>query len=229
MKESQAQALLDKNTETSVPPEGASGDKAFLTVSGREKNVRNSTGVVLVLFALAGVGLFFMAKKSQPKAATASTPSVDEQTKIETAIARLTGVRAQMLSQMDRVVQKFYEFSDVMQIDVDDLQKNPFQLEVAYSANAVDSEALHLTDKAIQDLRNQFQKEAKALSLSSIITSDENRRCRINEKQLLEGQSIGNFQVIRIDDTEVSLRWEPQDKDISVLTPEERVMTLTLR
>ena len=104
----------------------------YFTVAAGNKSARRSTTLVAVLFAVGLVCLGFMIKKSAPKTAAAATTS--EETKIETAIARLTGVSSEMFNRMDQIVKKFYEFSDVFQVQVSELVKNPFALEMFLSS-----------------------------------------------------------------------------------------------
>ena len=73
-----------------------------------------------MLVGIGLLGLMLMIRRSQPQAASAA-PAAGDQTKIEAAITRLTGVRSEMADRMDEIVKKFYEFSDVVQVKVDEL------------------------------------------------------------------------------------------------------------
>ena len=57
---------------------------------------------------------------------------------IENAIAQLTGINSQSYEQTDKVINKFYQFSDVEQIAADELKKNPFE----HRLGLIDSEQL---------------------------------------------------------------------------------------
>ena len=46
---------------------------------------------------------------------------------IENAIAKVTGTKAEFFKGIDNVVNKFHEFSSVLQVKVNELQKNPFE------------------------------------------------------------------------------------------------------
>jgi hypothetical protein len=111
-----------------IPAADAAGAQEYLTVAANSRNLRRSTVLVAVLVGIGLVCLLLMIRKSQPQAAAAGATKND-QTKIEAAISRLTGVRSEMADRMDEIVKKFYEFSDVVQVKVDELVKNPFEVE----------------------------------------------------------------------------------------------------
>ena len=66
--------------------------------------------------------LWFMIKKSTPQTAAAAAVSTEE-AQIETAIARLGGVKTEMFSRMDEIVKRFYELSGVSQVKTSELVK----------------------------------------------------------------------------------------------------------
>ena len=101
------------------------GDGQFITVSTTSENAKKSTMMLVGIFILGSLVLLFMIKQSTPTEAKASVEN-KEQENIELAISRLTGVRAEMYGRMDEIVNKFYEFSNVKQVNVHELTKNPF-------------------------------------------------------------------------------------------------------
>ena len=178
----------------------------YLTVEAQTKQVRKSTIVLAVLFAIGLLCLWFMIKKSTPQAASAAAANAEE-TQIETAIARFTGVRSEMFNKMDEIVNRFYEFSNVPQVYVNELTKNPFELEMFLAnlrANA-DEEAL---DIDADMLWQQTRQRAKDMQLSSIIQSEQGICCMINDEILYEGDPIGGFEVRQIGDSYVKLKCE---------------------
>lgn len=86
------------------------GSLEYLTVATTSKTLRKSTILVAVLVSVGLVCLWFMIRKSQPQVAQAKQAD-EEQTKMEVAIGRLTGVSSEMISKMDQILKKFYEFS----------------------------------------------------------------------------------------------------------------------
>lgn len=180
----------------------------YLTVATRKKNVRRSTITVAILFCIGLVGLWFMIKKSQPQAASAS-PAQTEEAQIEMAITRLTGTRTEMFSRMDQIVEKFYEFSDVLQVKVNELVKNPFELEMFLSnlmkkLETADQEAEVDAEVIIQQ---QIKQKAKGMQLASIMQSDQGTCCMIDNKILYTGDLVRGFKVTHIGDRCVKLEW----------------------
>jgi preprotein translocase subunit SecG len=172
----------------------------YLTVAARDKkNVRRSTILLGGLFILGLLCLWFMIKKSSPQTAAASPGKVStEEAQIETAIAQLTGVRSEMFSRMDEIVKKFYEFSDVQQVKVDELVKNPFKHEIFLGS---------LKEKSDTEImrQGQLRQQTKDMQLLSIVATDTGKCCVIDDKRLYEGDSIRGFNVRQIGDSTVLL------------------------
>lgn len=186
-------------------------EQEYLTVATHEGRVRRSTTLLAVLFVIGLVCLWFMIKKSVPQAAEAQSQA--EEAKIELAIRRLTGVKSEMFNRMDEIVNKFYEFSQVMQINVDELVKNPFELELFLASlgvrDGVEEKAVTIDVEAIR--RRRAKEAAKELQLLSIMQSAQGNCCMINDKILYEADSIGDFKVQQIGDNFVKLQWVPKD------------------
>lgn len=176
----------------------------YLTVAAQTKQVRKSTIVLAVLFAIGLLCLWFMIKKSTPQTASATAANAEE-TQIETAIARFTGVRSEMFNRMDEIVNRFYEFSNVPQVYVNELTKNPFELEMFLANLRAKEEAL---DIDADMLWQQTRQRAKDMQLSSIIQSEQGTCCMINDEILYEGDPIGGFKVRQIGDSYVKLKCE---------------------
>jgi preprotein translocase subunit SecG len=188
----------------------------YLTVAAQSKNVRRSTMMIAVLFCIGLLGLWFMIKKSQPQAAMAS-PTDAEETQIEVAIARLTGVSTEMFSRMDQIVQKFHEFSDVLQVKVNELVKNPFELEMFLSnlMGKIDPKEHELPVDPEIIRQQQIMQKTKDLKLASIMKSDRGKCCMIGGKILYEGDSIRELRVTQIGDTFVKLEWPGEGSSVS--------------
>jgi preprotein translocase subunit SecG len=203
--------------DTSHEPKQASEE--YLTVAAGSKNVRKSTILLTVLFGIGLLCLCFMIKKSVPKTASADVVSAEE-SNVEMAIAKLTGVRAEMYSRMDEIVNKFYEFSDVLQVQVDSLVKNPFELEMFLASlrnKSKDGQKLDIdTEMLLQQLRQQVQ----GMQLLCIMQSDKGRCCMINDQILGEGDLIKSFKVVKIGDTSVNLKSEDEGMEIVLKLPQ---------
>lgn len=191
--------------------ENAQGQE-YLTVAARSKNVRKSTIMVVVLFCVGLLGLWFMIKKSQPQAALAA-PAESEETQIEMAITRLTGVSTEMFSRMDQIVQKFYEFSDVLQVKVNELAKDPFELEMFLSSlmGKIDPKEPEAEVDPEKIRQQRIRQKANDLKLASIIKSEQGRCCMINGKIFYEGDLISGFKIAQVGDTSVKIEWNGED------------------
>ena len=183
-----------------------SQESEFLTVAAQGKRVRKSTMLLAVLFIIGLLCLWFMIKKSTPKAASAAA-SKTEDTFIETAIARLTGVKSQMFSRMDEIVGKFYEFSEVPQVKVNELAKNPFELETFLANLKEKPGAEEKTNEIDAQMlwQQQMRQKSKGMQLWSIMQSNQGNRCMIDDEILREGDSIKGFKVRQIGNNFVKL------------------------
>jgi preprotein translocase subunit SecG len=210
----------------SAPGDGAETpqEQEYLTVAACGKRTRKSTILLAVLFIIGLLCLGYMIKKSTPKAASAAS-GVTEESQLEAAVARLTGVKSEMCNSMDEIVRKFYEFSDVVQIKVGELVKNPFKLEL-FSATVKEEPRIEIKVPEIDTemvLQQQIRQKAKEMQLLSIMQSDRGDCCMIGDKILYEGDSIRDFEVRQIGDNFVKLEWNPDRSNRSSSTQPEAV------
>ena len=137
--------------------------------------------------------------KSSPDTASAANDQA-EQTKVETAIARLTGVKTQMFNRMDEIVNKFYEFSEVPQVKVNELAKNPFELDSTSGSGSTQNQ---LDARGLW--QQQLKQNSEGMQLWSIMQTHQGNRCMIDDEILAVGDSIRGFKVIQIGDKFVKL------------------------
>lgn len=201
-------------------------EQEYLTVAAAGKRTRKSTTLLAILFIIGLVCLGYMIKKSTPQAASAASDDTEE-IQVEAAIARLTGVKSEMFSSMDEIVRKFYEFSDVLQVKVGELVKNPFKVEMIL-ANT--KEEAHVEIKVPEvDVemaqKKQIRQKAKEMKLLSIMQSesDQGACCMITDKILYEGDYIRDFKVRQIGDGFVKLVWDPSRSNGSSDTDSDTV------
>ncbi|KPJ65953.1 MAG: hypothetical protein AMJ43_09610 [Coxiella sp. DG_40] len=171
----------------------------YVTVATRQKQVRKTTILLAVLFGIAAVCLWFMIKKSTPQAATAAAAGTED-TQIENVVTRLTGVRSEMFNRMGEIVKKFYEFTNVQQVNVHELVKNPFELETLTG-----NEEKVFNRDAEMMRQQRLRQQTKNMQLLSIMQSDQGRCCMIDDRILYEGDSIRSFEVRKITDRFVKL------------------------
>jgi len=189
--------------------DGEQPQEQYLTVADHGGRTRKSTILLAILFIAGLLCLWFMIKKSTPGAVVAQTVDTEE-IQVETALARLTGFKTELFNKMDEIVKKFYEFSDVMQVKVNELSKNPFSLEMEMnSAEVVKKPKI---DPALV-WRQDIERKAQALQLLSIVQSDKGTCCMIGNTILNKGDSIQGFKVQQIGEDFVKLQWEPEQDD----------------
>lgn len=205
-------------------------DQDYITVATKSRGSRKSTMVLVVLMGIGLLCLWFMIKKSPPQKASANAAATEEQ-QIESAIVRLTGVKTEMFTGMDQILRKFYEFSDVLQVQVGELVKNPFELELFLAGlkAKLATEEKSSGIKAETLLQQQMAEMAKGMQLMSIMTSQQGNCCMIDNKILYEGDSIRGFKVGQIGGNFVRLQWAPQDSSGSqAAQPENMEIVLKL-
>ena len=191
-------------TNSAVSVDSAVKDKEYVTVATRRKQVRKTTRLLIVLFCLGLLCLWFMIKKSAPPlSAVADSKGGTGPEQIGTAITRLIGVRSEMFNRMGEIVKKFYQFSDVQQVNVNELVKNPFELKAEYS----------MPDDGYST-RVENQVSSVMMQLLSIMHSDQGNCCMIDDRILYEGDSIRDFKVRQISDSEVLLEAESEGTQI---------------
>ncbi|HDZ69181.1 MAG TPA: hypothetical protein ENH43_02035 [Phycisphaerales bacterium] len=216
--------VVDSNSveQTGKEKLNADGQQEYLTVSAQSKNVRRTTCLLAVLFGMGLLCLWFMVKKSTPQTASAS-PVNTEEIQIEMAITRLTGVRSEIFNRMERIVKKFYEFSDVQQVGVNELVKNPFKRGRFLGDLRESSDT---RGKGLDKIGMMRQQQINNLELLSIMQSgqkDGEWCCMINDKILYEGDSIRGFKVRQISDSFVKLEWDPKADEQRSAAPIEGV------
>ncbi len=177
---------------TGIAPSEDGGE--FLARVRHGKNLKQSTIILAVLFTVGAVCVWFMIKKITPPPADAAVGT--EEARIENAIAQLTGIRTEMDTRMGDIVTRFSEFSDVEQVGIADLKKNPFAIELSVDnlENALDP-----------GHRREVEGRAQKLQLWSIMASPQNACCMINNKILYKGDKIDGFTVTEIDSRFVEL------------------------
>jgi len=179
----------------------------YLTVNTKSRSARKTTILLTVCFSAGLVALFFMIKTSTPQKAAANTKKArNEQAQIEKAIAELTGIRSKTFNSVEQIVDKFHEFSQVKQVKLRELVKNPFMSDVF----AVDLKNAEETDSDIR--ANRLAQQAQSMQLLAIMQRGANKCCMIGDQILREGDSIGGFTVRQINDDSVMLQsWYQSD------------------
>jgi preprotein translocase subunit SecG len=195
------------------------GEQYLTVAKGR---TRRSTILLAVLFIAGLLCLWFMIRKSTPSAAVAMTEDIEE-VQVEAALSRLTGFKSELFKRMDEIVRRFYEFSNVLQVKVDELAKNPFALELEMkSAEESEVQEVPKIDPALF-WRQEVERKAQGFQLLSIMQSDQGKCCMIGDTILRKGDSIQGFKVRQIGEDFVTLHWEPEHDDRPPDTENERI------
>jgi hypothetical protein len=161
----------------------------------------------LVLVGIGLIFLFIMIKKSTPRAASAA--SSQEELQIEKAITQLTGVKSEMYDGMDEIVEKFYEFSEVEQVEVGELVKNPFRHKMLLMGLDTVPDTKDNSKDHAEIIYQQLRQQAEDMELLSIMQSSGKKCCMIDDMIVYEGDSIRSFKVGQIGDDFVKLVWGP--------------------
>ncbi|MBW8034319.1 MAG: hypothetical protein FVQ79_01225 [Planctomycetes bacterium] len=171
----------------------------YLLPSNNVKNVKRNTMVLGVFFVAGILSLVFMINRVNPS--TANGAISDDALQIESAVANLSGIQTEMGSKLTEVVSKISSLSDIEQVEVDQLQKNPFRHSSVANFDMVE---LDMGGKSQSSFGQRVTKKVD-LRLWTIMSSGKGRSCMINNEILYEGDSISGFRVKRIGDDFVEL------------------------
>ena len=190
--------------------QATSSTEDYLTVSGHSQKVRRSTMILVVLFTVGALGIWLMVKKTTPAAANAE-PS-QNQVQLETALAQLDTMQAEIDYQMNSVAGRFYQFNNVDQVGVEELKKNPF------IRNEMDS-APGSSDTGSQQ-QEQIQQEAQVIAMGlelwSITATPKGMCCMIDDKVLYQGDTYRNMTVKSITEKIVTLEYKGTDVELKM-------------
>jgi hypothetical protein len=101
----------------------------------------------------------------------------------------------------------------VLQVEVGELVKNPFKLELA--ATKVEEPRVEIKVPEVDAemvKQRRIRQEAKEMKLLSVMQSDRGRCCMVGDKILYEGEYIKDFKVCQIGNSFVKLEWDPERK-----------------
>ncbi len=169
----------------------------YLVPVAHGRNLKHSTIMLAVLFSIGALCLWYMVNKTAPK--TVSAAVENEETQIENAIAQVIGIKTEMNGRMNDVVNRLYQFSEINQVKVDELKKNPFRLDLFAE------DAQNEVDFSREELRSELQKKCRGLKLGSIMESPQGNCCMIDDDIFYVGDSIKGFTVSKIEGEFVEL------------------------
>jgi len=194
------------------------GQEEYLTIATKEKAIKRSTILLGVAFMAGVLAVFVMVRKSGPSEAAAEM--ITEDARIESAISRLTGIKREFLSRMDELAKKFYELSNVEQVEVYELKKNPFMHELNFkplvdsAGGGADELDSMLSEGAM--LQSRLGRKLSHMQLLSIIETSSGRGCMIDDTVAYEGDVVNGFTVVRINADNVELCCEGINFSLSI-------------
>lgn len=189
--------LVNKMNDETNYNETAQQQAEIIQPAVQEKNVRHTTfiliGAIVVFFAV----IWFFHKKATPAQTGAA---VNEQSlQIETAIAQLTGLKTENITQLDELVKRFYDFSNFEQVGTQQLKADPFSAYWGGSegVNSAKKDAVANSDSQIEEMQ-----------VLSIMQSKYGNCSMIDDKLLYKGDKINGFEVVEIGNDFVKLSKE---------------------
>lgn len=198
---SQIPASAAMQAEISPDGGGASPGQDYIKPVEYGKSVKKGTLILAVIFLAGGAGVWLMIKKAGPSIASgAGKESVQ---KIDEVLSQFSTFRTQVSTEMDRVAVRLNQASQLGQIQVEDLKKNPFRQEFSLDRGSKDLSAVQM-----QQHKEDMRRRAMAYQLWSITENIENPCCMINDKVLFTGDVIGGFTVKKISNGSVVLEFE---------------------
>ena len=162
-------------------------DQDFLKTAEHGKNLKQSTITLAILFTIGALCLWLMIKKVTPQSADAAVGA--EEAKIEDVLRKLKDAQLEMNDKMNDVG-RFYQFSEVEQIGVSELKKNPFEHETEIDFESIDFREGMTRDEVLRGLQE--------LQLESSMPSSQGGCCMINGKFLYKGDTINGYTVTEI-------------------------------
>lgn len=188
-----------------VSPSPAASD--FLLPAVRNQTVKQGTILLTILFLTGGVAVWWMVKKSGLSEAQGSTAA--EASQIDEVLAQLSSFQKDMNSRMNSVAGRFSQVSELGQITVSDLKKNPFRQELSSSGPDLSfSQALMR--------KEEMQRKAAGLKLWSITARADRPCCMIGDKVLYVGDTVSGFVVKAIHSDRVILGWEDLTVELKI-------------
>ena len=183
-----------KDVQGELESQSPESQDDYLMPSTTGKTVKNSTILLTILLVVGASVVWVMVKKVGPREASAESSQEDMQ--IETAIAKLTGIQSEMYAKLDKVAEKFYQFSNIHQVSSDQLIRNPFIYAPGVSG----------VMPSVKGGGYKSEKKNNNLRLWSVMESEQGRCCMIGDKILYVGDTIDGMVVNQIGKNAVELK-----------------------
>lgn len=201
---------LPANSDMPDGDQAVSSSEDYLTVSDKGQKIRQSTITLVILFAVGGLGLLFMVKKTTP--ATADAQPNQNQVHLETALAQLDTMQKEMDSHMGSVAGRFYQFNNVDQVGVEELKKNPF-IRGEFDNNPGSK---NFSSQSLEQIQQEAQVIVMGMELWSITETPKGMCCMIDDKVLYQGDTYKNMIVKSIEGKVVTLEYKGRNVELKM-------------
>jgi hypothetical protein len=198
------------------------GETTFVMEKPRALN--RSTAIMFAVLVLGAGSIYFMWRKTGPKAAVAAVSKETADAK-KTISSFLSGgdsnikLMETMLRNTQKVVQQFLTYPSMTQVPLSDLRTNPFRHKnpTPQAAPADNSGASDMADKRRrEEERLTIRKAADGLQVQSIMYSDSRKACMINNTLFREGQGVEGFILEKINPNSVIVKNGPYRFELSL-------------
>lgn len=169
--------------------------------SETSRRSKNSPAVIFMLL-IAVAAVYLTSLRSGPQQASAAFDASNVTLANRTAVATfLTAAPANVkwmektLASTEKVVENVTTIPAVKQVPLAALKTNPFRGTTVAIAAPADQSAARLR---MENQRESALRAVESLQLQSVLVSDKNRSCLINNGLYVEGQAIDQFVIERI-------------------------------
>ena len=171
------------------------------TLAARQEQLKKTTRLLLIVFGIGVFCLWFMIAKSGPQTASANI-NEQEEAEMEIAIAKIIGVKSELNTGTIELMKKFGELSNVKQLKLSELAKNPFETEQSFGDM---SAACGFQGQAMTNSNSEYNKRLHLLSIMYSENGNYQQCCMINDTILYEGDAIEGFLVRQIKDKQETI------------------------
>ena len=197
-----AQDQAPEQEEESFDPDQAV-DSAFM-VPKEKQPLSKGTVAMFVILAIAGAGTYLMYLRTGPQSASAATDPKAQQVIKQFMNDRNKNPAAlqKMLEYTESVMKQLRNYSSVSHVP---LSSNPFKM-AAESGQKPTAGDDTREKKLREEERAAVAKAVAGLQLQSVMHSDKNKSCMINNTLYREGQQIDSFTIEKISPNTVIVR-----------------------
>ena len=207
--EQDKEQAVDAPVENEVQSE-TTQDEDYLESSVSEKPAKKTTVILAGVVIVGAIALFLMIKQVAP--ASLETANKDQMA-IDIALSQLSSGES-LTKQIDSVVKKFYDFSNVPQIGAKWLHKNPFVLssKLISSENGTGSK----NEKSNVAARKNHVDIADTLNVYGVMNISGKFCCMIDDKLLYEGDRYKDFTISKISNQSVVITKDGKNISIKI-------------